>query len=84
MSSPTLPLQEAAAVLDTLAAGGVPEHAALLAAALTLNEEKTLKRMNQITQVGRRKGLTCANARFVSLALIRRTWEYNGARRSGN
>ena len=37
MNGHTLPLQEAAAVLDTLAAGCVPERAALLAAALTLN-----------------------------------------------
>ena len=37
MKAPTRPLQNAAAVLDILAAGGVPERAALLAAALALN-----------------------------------------------
>ncbi len=31
MSSPTLPVQEAAAVLGTPAAGGAPQRAALLA-----------------------------------------------------
>ena len=37
MTAPTLPLQNAADVLDTLAAGGIPERPALLAAALALN-----------------------------------------------
>ena len=37
MTAPTLPLQNAADVLDILAAGGIPERPALLAAALALN-----------------------------------------------
>ena len=37
MNRPTLPLNEAAAVLDTLAAGRVPERTALLSAALALS-----------------------------------------------
>ena len=37
MTAPTLPLQNAADVLDILAAGGLPERPALLAAALALN-----------------------------------------------
>ena len=37
MNTPPLPLHDAATVLDTLAAGGVPERAALLSAALALS-----------------------------------------------